>query len=348
MNALLTGGAVVLALVTSVPPPSVRTAGPVTSTPFLVYGAASAATAPDPGPLERARIAAATLTCTGVVDVVWDDAAGHHFEQLSVRAARGTLHVEGGSALKAEAGGARMVRRPGGDWDLLWSGIQSPSPRPNPEEKYELATVTGPEPARVASRPTDLVEVREGAAVRERHFLDTGTQLLLRRERLDTNGRVTRVVAFSSIDFKPEVDVPPSPSRVTDHSPRRMARVSSPATLPGGYHRVDAYKEKRTEQVVYSDGLYDLSVFRQRGSLAAGDLPSSGTPVQVGSGRGWLYSWPGGQVLVWRAGHNVYSLVSEAPVDHLVAAAGALPKGGSSLVDRMRRVCRNLLEPLSA
>ncbi len=299
-------------------------------------------------PFDGARRAEERLSFAGSVNVSWDDAKGPHSDHLDVRAAGGSIQLQGGSTLLAEPGGTTMARRPGGDWDLLWAGAPTSTGRPDVDEKYDLTPVDEPAPTMVASRPTHLVEVRQAGVVRERLFLDTENELLLRREQLDLSGHPVHVVAFSSIDLGSQIAGPPTPAHPSDHSPRRLSSVSSPTGLPGGYRRVDAYRDKGAVQVLYSDGLYDLSVFEQQGALAASDVPKSGKQVKVGSSKGWIYAWAGGQVLLLRRGHTVYSLVSEAPVDQLMAAAKALPAaGGSSLVTRLRRVCRNLVQPLA-
>jgi len=345
MRGRISEGVLVLVLVASVPAGS-GTAFAWDTGPLPQSGNEPAT--PVENPFDKAREAATTLAFTGTVDVDWDGAGGRHSDHLRVQAAGGSLEVRGESTLMAESEGARMVRRPGGKWDLLWSGPEVSPVRPALGEKYEVATVAPPEPVTVASRPTEIVEIRQAGTVRERLFVDAANGLLLKREQLDGRGHATRVVAFSSIDLEPDTSPPPSPPRLTDESPDRLKSVSAPAALPGGYRRLDAYREDDTVHVLYSDGLYDLSVFRQRGALDDGDLPASGTRVKIGSGRGWVYGWPGGQVLVWEAGHSVFSLVSEAPTEDLVAVARALPTdGGGSVVDRMRRVCHNLLEPLS-
>ena len=379
MRALIAGGVVVLVLATSAP----AGAGPVVAWPGGPlahggddHGAGSSSDGGDAGtsshhgadtssgappanqegsdtattdnPFERARAAARSLTFTGTVNVDWEAADGRHSERLVVRAAGGSLQVEGASTVMAKAEGARMVRRPGGEWDLLWSGPQTRVDRPHPSEKYDLVTRDPGQQAVVVSRPAEVVEIRQAGVLRERLYVDAEKGLLLKREQLDSEGRARRVVAFSSIDFGTVNDVA-LPSHSQDHSPRRLSAVSVPSSLPGGYRKVDAYRDDDTDHVLYSDGLYDLSVFRQKGSLDSDELPPAGRRVQVGSGRGWVYGWPGGQVLVWQAGRNVYSLVSKAPVEDLLGAARALPNSGDgSLISRMRRVCHNLLEPLSA
>ncbi len=311
-------------------------------------GATGGAAGAVENPFDGARRAEERLSFAGSVNVSWDDARGPHSDHLDVRAAGGTIELQGGSTLLAEPGGTTMARRPGGDWDLLWAGAPTSTGRPDVDEKYDLTPVDEPTPTMVASRPTRLVEIRQAEVVRERLFLDTENGLLLRREQFDLSGRPVHVVAFSSIDLGPQITGPPTPAHPSDHSPRRLSSVSSPTGLPGGYRRVDAYRDKGAVQVLYSDGLYDLSVFEQQGALAARNVPKSGMQVKVGSSRGWIYAWAGGQVLLMHRGHTVYSLVSEAPVDQLIAAGKALPAaGGTSLVTRLRRVCGNLVQPLA-
>ncbi len=299
-------------------------------------------------PFEGARRAEERLSFAGSVNVSWDDAKGPHSDQLNVRAAGGSIQLEGGSTLLAGPDGSTVARRPGGDWDLLWTGAPTATKRPGVDEKYDLIPIDQPAPTMVASRPTHVIEVRQDDVVRERLFVDNENELLLRREQLDLTGHPVHVVAFSSIDLGAQVAAPPTPAHPSDHSPDHLSSVSAPTGLPGGYRRIDAYREKGAVQVLYSDGLYDLSVFQQQGGLAARDVPASGKAVRVGSSKGWIYAWAGGQVLLMRRGHTVYSLVSEAPVDQLMTAAKALPAaGGSSLLTRFRRVCRNLVEPLA-
>jgi len=322
--------------------------------PALAAGSTDAGTSPPAGagaaenPFEGARRAEEKLSFVGSVDVSWDDARGPHSDHLDVRAAGGTIALQGATTLMAEPGGATSSRRPQGDWDLLWNGAPASAGRPDVEEKYDLTPVDAAESPLVASRPTHLVEIRQDQVVRERLFVDNQNGLLLRREQLDLSGHPVHVVAFSSIDLDAQVTPPPPPTRHADESPHRRSTVSAPIALPGGYRRVDAFRDAGAVQVLYSDGLYDMSVFTQRGALASRDVPASGKPVRVGSSKGWVYAWPGGQVLLWHRGHTVYSLVSEAPVDQLMAAAEALPAaGGSSLLTRLRRACHDLVEPLA-
>jgi hypothetical protein len=55
-------------------------------------------------------------------------------------------------------------------------------------------------------------------------------------------------------------------------------------------------------------------------------------------------------VVLWQAGGRVYTVVSGAPLDQVVAAASSLsaPAAASpSLMDRLRRVARAVIQPLA-
>lgn len=302
-------------------------------------------------PLEQARIAAERLSFNGLVEVTWSDAGGSHSDAVFVQAAAGALEVRGETTLMAEGDQSRLVRRQGGEWDLLWSGsLRSPG-RPDASAKYQLAAVGH---AATAGRPTSVNEVREGTAVRERLYLDDQTGLLMKREQLDATGSPERVVGFVTFSLDEATPTPQPPSTPVDRSARLMSPTDlsssfpAPVSLDQGYQRVGIFGEQGVVHVLYSDGFYDLSVFEQRGRLDGRDVPSAGRQVVVGGRRGWAYAWPGGHLLLWHAGHTTYTVVSDAPIDHLVAAARSLPVANppSSLVDRLRRACRALVAPL--
>ncbi|MGI9032263.1 MAG: sigma-E factor regulatory protein RseB domain-containing protein [Acidimicrobiales bacterium] len=304
-------------------------------------------------PLDEARAAAERLSFVGVVDVRWSDGAGTHNEQLAVRGASGSLEVQGTSAVMAASGGDRMVRRPGGDWDLLWTGSQAAASRPDVGDKYRFVPVTDAVgPVTVASRAVRVVEVREHEALRERLYLDTATGMLLRLDQLEADGVPSRTVSFSAFQIDPATAPPQVPARHADHSPRPLVAAGSPTVpevLAGGYRRMGAYREPGAVQVIYNDGLYDLSVFQQPGGLRTDGLPPAGRRIAVKRRHGWAYGWAGGHVLVLPAGRTVYSLVSDAPVDQLTAAAASLPAtdGSPSMTSRLRRACGALLRPLA-
>ena len=103
-------------------------------------------------------------------------------------------------------------------------------------------------------------------------------------------------------------------------------------------------------QVLYSDGLYDLSLFQQQGRLRGSDLPGKGERVSVRGTTGWRYPWPGGQLVVWSAGGRVFTAVSDAPADQVLTAVRSLPKvpgGELSLLGKIRRAAQALVQPLA-
>ncbi len=297
-------------------------------------------------PLVQARRAARDHSFTGQVEVQWQDAAGWREATVDVRSANGSLVVSGVNTVMAAGERARFLRRREGGWELLWSATSPSAGTPAPSGKYRTVE-TGS--TTVATRTARVVEVREGAVLRQRLALDTLTHLVLRREHVGTGGQVERVVSFRWVKIPDTSPVPAEPRESEDHAARPIGAVrapfSAPLVLPQGYQRVGLYEEDGVVQVLYSDGLYDLSVFQQRGRLSGDDLPGSGQPVTLGGRRAWAYSWPGGRVLLWDAAGTAYAMVSDAPLEHLVLAARSLPARAKSpsLGDRLRRVARALV-----
>jgi hypothetical protein len=98
-------------------------------------------------------------------------------------------------------------------------------------------------------------------------------------------------------------------------------------------------------QLVYSDGLYDLSLFEQQGGLDSADLPDAKRPTRLAGHQAWAFSWPGGEGIVWTAGRTVYTLVGDVPPDELTTVAASVPVHRStSVAHRLRQACRSLVE----
>ena len=339
-----------------------------TLTPVAATPAARTAQASVADPFERARAAAARVSFTGTVEVSWLDGRTEHHEQLTVKSAGGSLLVEGGNQVMVASTSERLVRHEGGGWDLLWPGAIDRAERPDPGLKYQTVEHDGPE---VAGRPTTVVDVRqkgvgpEGAGpegvgpegvLREQVFLDRETELLLQRRQYDGAGITSRVVGFTSLVIDPGTAPAVSPSKPANLVPESVQPTSlaspglAPARLVDGYARMGVYKRDGLVQVLYSDGIYDLSVFERQGTLDRRDLGRAGGPVQVGRAAGWRYAWPGGQVVLWQAGGTVYTLVSDAPLDQVLLAASDLPVPAErrpSILERLRSVARTLIQPLA-
>lgn len=120
-----------------------------------------------------------------------------------------------------------------------------------------------------------------------------------------------------------------------EQDPEAVARwlhSPCPAELPGGFRLVDARQtpvaggngpEPTAVHLTYSDGLSAMSVFVQTGRLPSAG-PSGmaaqtwgGTQVYLAAG------WP--VRAVWQGDGRVFTVVSDAPVEQVSAAAGALP-----------------------
>jgi sigma-E factor negative regulatory protein RseB len=216
----------------------------------------------------------------------------------------------------------------------------------------------------VSNRASKVIEARRGGVLVERMYLDADTSLLLRREQFENGQGPSRTVEFEtvtigpaspSLDFPSPSPSPPSPSKVVNAAPKVVAAahlpagMSAPPILADGYQRVGLYKRSNSVQAVYSDGLYDLSVFGQRGRLDASEVPE-GSRVTIRDSKGRRYAWAGGHVVLWHDGGTVYTAVSDAPLDQLLAAVRSLPTvtGSVSLLRRLRQVCRALVQPLTA
>ena len=321
---------------------------------LVTSAASSAASTQVEDPFERAREAAAQVSFTGTVEVRWRDGPTEHHEQLTVQSAGGSLLLRGAKQdeVMVSSQSERLVRHQDGGWDLLWPPALGRDDGPDPGLKYRTTERDGPA---VAGRPTTLVEVRQHDVLREHVLLDRETALLLERRQFDPDGAATRSVGFVSLVIDPTTAPPAAPARTANLAPEPVApaSLSSPALAPSrlaeGYARVGVYKREGTVQVLYSDGIYDLSVFERRGALDRDALGEWGGPVKVGEAAGWSYSWPGGQVVLWQAGQTVFTVVSDAPLDQVLTAARDLPVPVSrraSVLERLRSIARTLIQPL--
>jgi hypothetical protein len=315
----------------------------------LVVAMPSASVADD-SPIDASRQASRSLRFEGVVRVEWVDGGGHHVERVKVRSWNGTMAVEGATDLAA-SDRARFVYHRGLGWAMVWPAELASDDRPSPDAKYGIVAMgRGPT---VADRPTNLVEVRRGSVRCELVYTDATTGLVLRREQYDSTGALRRTVTFETLDTNATTPVS-LPARVTDKSPDTVPGMSppapyrAPASLGSGYELIGAYRQSGTVHLLYSDGIYDLSVFEQRGRLDRDDLPAGRRHVTVDGRDAWQVSWPGGEVVMWQAGGAVFTAIGEAPIDDVLAAATTMPSAGRpSLVEKLRRMCGSLLDVFS-
>jgi hypothetical protein len=317
--------------------------GGVVATALLVSATPAASQSPpDENPLESARRAAGNYAFAGQVRMRWRDASGEHEQVVDVRAGDGAMVVEGDASVLARRN-ERLIRRPGASWDALWPAGLTSLGTPRPATKYALSSAQGP---LVAGRPSTLVEVRRGPLVVERVWLDTATGLLLGREQYAVNGAPARSIQFQDISVGGPMGEVPSPHVRSSAVAVTNSRLA-PSTLPGGYQRRGSFKRGAVVHLVYSDGVYGLSVFEQPGRLRIGALPAGSQRVRIGGTQGWHYEWPGGHVLLWRGHDRVYSAVGDGPLSDVVQASAGVPLGPRpSLLERFRAACHAVLRAL--
>ena len=78
-------------------------------------------------------------------------------------------------------------------------------------------------------------------------------------------------------------------------------------------------------QLAYSDGLQDVSLFVQPGTMTRAGLPASAHDVRLSkvTGLGWE-GFPRG--IAWQDGESTLTLVGASPTDELTRMANALPQ----------------------
>ena len=200
-------------------------------------------------------------------------------------------------------------------------------------------------------RPAAVVQLyRFDGSLAALYWLDRKTTVPLRRVLFDASQNVISEDSFTQVQFG-AFAVPrftgtgqrqSQPAWVAAASPARfLASLSGqgwplPVTLPGGLPLYAAASmELASGQVAdleYSDGLYVVSLFVQRGTLAA-DMPGW-QPVRM-AGRPAYVS---GHSVTWAADGLVYTMIADAPPQTASEVVGTLTPGGSpGLLGRLLR-----------
>lgn len=185
------------------------------------------------------------------------------------------------------------------------------------------------------SRPAQIVEARRAGRLAARFWLDMVTKLPLRREVFDSGAHLIGEDVF--IDFKlgapavaaaPAEGTTPWRQRLT---PVALAQMRArgwpvPDALPGSLSLFEAEEAATSSGEVldlgYSDGLFVVSVFVQRGDLA----PKLAGWQKITLGGRLMYAGqPDQRSLSW-AGHGfVFTVMADAPPATLDEAVDALP-----------------------
>jgi hypothetical protein len=258
------------------------------------------------------RAAPHAMQFSGVVRVTWLDHGTPNDITVSVTGDNGAIEVESGQARVFDTGTRTYFKS-----RLGWSSaLVEPEPEnvPPPDHRWALRVRRGPT---IVGRPTRLVEAtRVNGTAAEKLYLDADTNLLLRREVLDTAGRVQRSLSFLDLTIAAGPALH-APRGVSTHKATPLDDVPPgyevPST-PSGYVLVGRSQHPNGIELLYSDGVFTVSVLEQRGDLDTEGM-SDGTAVEVGGNRALRWSQPGADVLVWERNGTVYTCVSDAPPD---------------------------------
>ncbi|MCU1459556.1 MAG: sigma regulatory protein MucB/RseB [Actinomycetia bacterium] len=283
--------------------------------------------------LDGTRQAVTSHDFDGVMVVEWSDRGGR-IQRTTVPVTNddGRLRIQG-LQTHMGAGPSEIVM---GDQHALvmWTQAEDAAV-PSASKKYRLTVQDGPA---VAGRTTTLVEARAAGAQRTsaRFFVDRETGILLRSQQFGADGRLVRSVSFMQISEPvaapaPKATAPPSSSYAA-RATRTVAKpFRAPARAGTGYALVGRYQMPNgTVQLFYSDGLFDVSLFQQKGHLDWGGLPAGGTDAKVAGRTARRYVIPGGVALVWDARGVVYTCVTDAPSADLAAFVSAFPTDSGS------------------
>jgi sigma-E factor negative regulatory protein RseB len=208
------------------------------------------------------------------------------------------------------------------------------------ESHYLVAYAGG---GSAGSRTAQVVEAwRADGSLAARFWLDDATKLPLEREVFDSSAHVVSQDVFIDVSFANRASAPASARRSTgpqgpwtdplSHGQLLALRTRGwqiPSQLPGGLSLfTGAEMDAGTGTVLdlaYSDGLSVISVFEQRGNLAAAMPGWRKTTVD---GHVVLVAEPDGRSLTWSSRGMVYTVMTDAPVQTVYAVIGALPHDG--------------------
>ena len=199
-----------------------------------------------------------------------------------------------------------------------------------------------------SGRRAQVVEARRSdGQVAGRFWLDTDTGLPLRREVWDPRGQRLRSSSYVDlvVDGHAAVLTPAARSAELPAGSEQAGSApgwAAPARLPGGYAMFDSGRPAGEGAVLhqaYSDVLSTVSLFSQPGSL--GQVPAGYRRQEVAGAPVWVR--PGTpERLVWSGGGHVFTMISDAGHDDLLAAVGSLPRDGGTDGGILHRLGRGL------
>ncbi|TDD59102.1 transcriptional regulator [Kribbella antibiotica] len=183
-------------------------------------------------------------------------------------------------------------------------------------------------------RTAVLVEaVRADKTLAARFWIDKTTGLLLQRQLFSVDGRtMVRATVFTELSIEDSEFIghlpPMTPNGVEPLGLGKAEQLRSEgwicaAELPAALKLYDVHQDtgNGSFQFSYSDGLFNASLFEQRGALdpaaVAGFSPTATPGVYV------RYGMP--SYVVWSSGGIVYTLIGDLPPDSLAKVVGSFP-----------------------
>ncbi|SHN33533.1 sigma-E factor regulatory protein RseB domain-containing protein [Cryptosporangium aurantiacum] len=201
---------------------------------------------------------------------------------------------------------------------------------------------------RMLERPVTRIDVlRLSGTIVGRLWVDDETGLAIQRELLDTASRVIRRSTFTGLTVLPTTAVTPAPSEVPASdapseavgacddglSDEELAELTAEGwDLPGkrlaGLTQVCARTvgtgADLSVQLSYSDGLFALSLFAQRGRLDESAVPAGFSRRQVGDTEVYLRCGLYREVS-WAGSGMVYTLITDVPDATVTTVVESLP-----------------------
>lgn len=285
--------------------------------------------------LDRARTAIVREDFSGLVQIEWLSDGKWETARVPVSGTGGTVQVGEGTRKAEGRGNERWIAGVSG-WQAGWDEPVSDAAVPKPSKHWDLTLTKGPD---IAGRVTDVVTARDPKSdtARLKVYVDRNTGVMLRREVLNHQGKAVRSVGFVEVKKLGGTRA----ARPADPKTKGKAKDKAPekvATLPGGYDAprkvANTYvlagrylRDAGVVQLYYSDGLFGVSLFEQRGDLNWNGLPRGGGTVAIDGARGRGYEVAGGTVLVWEHDGVTYTVVSDATPRDLRTFAAAFDAG---------------------
>ena len=206
-------------------------------------------------------------------------------------------------------------------------------------ETHYLVAYAGTDSA--DNRTAQVVEAwRADGSLAARFWLDDATKLPLEREVFDSGADMIGRDVIVNVRFANQGQAPAGAAAADPGpwtAPRSHAQLLAlrargwqvPAQLPGGLSLFTGAETEASTGIVldlcYSDGLSVVSVFEQRGNLAA-DL--DGWRKTTVDGHAVFVAEPDQRFMTWSSRGMVYTVMADAPAQTVGAVVGALPHDG--------------------